>query len=203
MEINRRQFHRLPSQGEPCILNVDNLTLTGSIIDESISGAKVTDLDLLMMPYDKSLMLEYREGKIEFRSRNVERNDEGNFRMGVIRSESVPKDQTEESAAMLVNCYVQHHDAYVICMPIHIESPEQVLIQLWDGVQFRVPRTHLFALTRSERFEMLADEHVLSYTAAMYGFQFPTMEAGRRQVFEHEYGAHGNCHITMAATVES
>jgi hypothetical protein len=196
MEINRRKFHRIPSQGEPCTVKVDNLTLSGSIIDESISGAKVADLDLLMMPYNKQVTLEYREGKIDFRAMNVERTENGYFKMGVVRSEL--SEEPEGSNAMLVNCYVQHQEAYVICMPIHIESDNQVLIQLWDGVQFRVPRSKLFALSRSERFELLANDHILAYTAVMYGFQLVSPEVSRRQIFEHEYGTFDNCQLAVA-----
>jgi len=198
MEINRRKFHRIPSQAEPCSIIVDNLELNGLIANESISGASVTELELLMMPYNKALTLEYREGKMEVRARNIERTEDGKFQMGVIRSEAMPSEQLEDSAAMLVNCYVQHQEAFVICMPIHIESEDHVLIQLWDGVQFRVQRSKLKPLTRTERFEMLADEYILNYTAAMYGFQVVSPEAGQQKVFEHEFGVYENCPIAFA-----
>ena len=199
MEINRRKFHRITSQGEPCCLRVDNLELPGLLVDESISGAKVADLNLLMMPYNKSLTLEHRDGTIEVRARNVERMENGTFVIGLVRTETLSAEQLQDSPAMLINCYVQYEEAFVICVPIHIESENQVLIQLVDGVQFRVPSNQLKPLTRSERFEMLSNEHCLSYTAPMYGFQSESMESDRQNIFEHEFGVYENCPVAMVA----
>lgn len=202
MEINRRKFHRIPASREPCVVKVDNLQLTGILADESISGAKIANLDLLMMPYNKALTLEHRDGVIDVRARNAYRGEDDTFLMGVVRTETLSPEQLNESAAMLVNCYFQHQGAYVICMPIHIETQNQVLIQLWDGVQFRVPRSQLSPLTRAERFEMLGDHNCLAYTAAMYGFEIESHEYTRQKVFEHEFGAYENCPMTTAV-VES
>lgn len=179
---------------EPCKLIVDHIELSGLMADESISGAKIVDLDLLMLPWNKPIQLEYREGKLDVRARNVFRGEDDKFTLGVVRSETLSKEQAAVSTAMLVNCYVQYEDSFVICMPIHIESESHALIQLWDGVQFRVPRSQLKALSRIERYEMLADARCLAYTKAMYGLTEET-DSDRRLVFEHEFGVYEGCPI--------
>lgn len=202
---NRRKFHRIPSSTQPdsCTVLVDNVQLQGSIGDESITGAKLADLDLLMLPYDKEFSLKYRDQTVSVRARHVSRLPSGSFVVGVIRNDALESAQFANKSAMLINCYVKHGAAFVICMPIHIESEEKTLIQLWDGVQFRVPRSQLCPLTRMERFEMLLhNERCLDYTASMYGFNNPTREMNRHQIFEHEFGTYHNCPVAKMMLAE-
>jgi len=192
---NRRKYHRIPSYSEACSVTLDNVILKGSIVDESISGVGVTGLDLLMMPHNKPLTIEYRDGSFEANARHVERQPDGQFNLGVIRREELDREELVDSAAMLINCYVKHGNAFVICMPILLESDSQVLIQLWDGVQFRVAREQLSPMSRIERFEMLSDLGCLQYTTEMYGFKSVSPEVNKLQVFEHEFGTYNQCPV--------
>jgi len=196
MTTNRRKFHRIPGTLEPCVLKMDSSQLVGSLADESIAGAKICEIDLLVLPFNKPMRLEYRDGAVDVRARNTERDADGKFVLGLVRTETLTPDQLEPTTAMLVNCYVQYGDAYVICMPVRIETDTHALIQLWDGVQFRVPRCQLKPLTRTERFEMLGDDKCLNYTAAMYGIH--SVDNLRREIFEHEFGVYEGCPVAAA-----
>ena len=201
MSTEQRKFHRIAGSGEPCALELDTTQIHGRLSDESISGAKISELDLLMLPYNKQMNLSFREGEVDVRARNISRDENGKFRLGVVRSEMLSREQLLPSTAMLLNCYVIHGGACVICMPVRVESETQALIQLWDGVQFRVPRDHLRPLTRTERYEMLADEKCQQYTAAMYGIS-PTQDDLQKMLFEHEFGEYESCPVSssLAAT---
>ena len=192
---NRRKYLRMSSGGEECTLTVDGIKLEGEIVDESISGIGITGLDLLMMPHNKPLTVEHRDGSFSGNARHVKRQEDGQFNLGVIRETELSSDEPLETAAMLINCYVKHGDALVICMPILLESDSQVLIQLWDGVQFRVPRSKLNPMSRLERFEILKDLNCLGYTAEMYGFPSASAEDARLQVFKHEFGQYEQCPV--------
>lgn len=200
--MDKRKYLRMQSQRDPCVITVDGVTFEGSVADESISGAKIVNLDLLMMPHNKQLSLTNRGASISVNARNASRAENGKFQLGVIRTELLEDESADDAPAMLINCYVQHGDACVICMPIHIESEEQIVIQLWDGVQFRVPRTQLRPMSRPERFEMLADPHSLEYTVAMYGFQSASPADDRRQVFDYEFGSYYDCPVTNMASAQ-
>lgn len=192
---NRRKYHRIPAHLEACTVRVDNVELKGSIVDESISGAGITGLDLLVMPYNKPLSVKYRDESFEANARHIGRQPDGQFNLGVIRRTELKPEDTADSPAMLINCYVQHGDAYVICMPIIIESDSQVLIQLWDGVQFRVPRSQLSPKSRLERYAMLDDLGCLQYTTEMYGLKSVSPEIDRKQLFEYEFGQYAHCPV--------
>lgn len=196
---DKRKFLRIKSQPEPCTVVVDQTNITGTIVDESISGAKIIGLDLMMMPFNKKLSLQYREENISVHARNTMRDEDGKFVLGVVRSEVLDAEQQADSSAMLINCYVKHGGACVICVPLQIESDSTVVIQLWDGVQFRVPRSQLFPMSRLERFEMLEDTTCLAYTTAMYGFENISIDFDRRQVFEYEFGNFDNCPVSQLA----
>ncbi len=176
---------------------VDNVKLDGGIVDESISGVGITGLDLLMMPYNKPLVVEYREGSFDANARHIGRQPNGQLSLGVIRRTELKNEDVADSAAMLVNCYVKHGDAHVICMPILLESDSHVLIQLWDGIQFRVPRSNLSPRSRLERFAMLEDLGCLQYTTAMYGFESVSPSFDRQQIFEYEFGNYAECPVLL------
>lgn len=200
---NNRQYLRMTSQLVPCTVCVDQVRIAGVIADESISGAKIVDLDLLMLPFNKELSLEYRSEKISVHARNTTRDENNKFVLGVVRAEMLDAERKAQSSAMLINCYVKHGDACVICMPIHIESETQVVIQLWDGVQFRVPRESLLPMSRSERFAMLRDPQCFQYTAGMYGFDTNPSDRNLQQLFEYEFGTYEGCPVAQMASTAS
>lgn len=194
----------MSSQPEPCTVAVDNARISGLVVDESISGAKITDLDLLMMPFNKEVSLEYHDQKVVAHARNTMRDESKKFILGVVRSETLDPEQREPTGAMLINCYVKHGEACVICMPIQIESESQVLIQLWDGVQFRVPRERLIPMSRIERFEMLKNNPTsLEYTAALYGFHQDSPQARLQDLFQYEFGMYDGCPVANLVVSES
>ena len=197
---NKRKYHRIPSELVPCTIDVDDVRISGLVADESISGAKIVGLDLLTMPFNKKLSLEYRNEKIEVHARNAIRAEDNSFMLGVVRTEMLDPERTNsDSNAMLINCYVKHGNACVICMPIHIESEKQIVIQLWDGVQFRVPRSSLAPMSRGERFAMLREPGCFEYTASMYGFDTSNTEENIQNLFEYEFGSYDDCPVAKLA----
>lgn len=197
---NKRKYHRMPSsEPVPCTVAVDDIRISGVIANESISGARIVGLDLLMMPFNKELSLEFRNEKIAVHARNTSRDEDNKFVLGVVRHEMLDSDRETESTAMLINCYVKHGNACVICMPIHIESESQIVIQLWDGVQFRVPRSSLVPMSRGERFAMLSDPGCFEYTASMYGFDPTNTQQNLQDLFEYEFGTYTECPVAKLA----
>ena len=130
------------------------------------------------MPYNKPIKLAYRGGEIDVRcSQHQPFTKTGRSDSASSAAEMLSQEQQLSSTAMLLNCYVLHGGAYVICMPVRVESETQALIQLWDGVQFRVPRDHLRPLTRVPSVTRCSPtKDAQQYTAAMYGHQ---PDAGR------------------------
>lgn len=174
---------------------MDSVQLNGSIVDESIAGAAIAGLDLLMMAYDKGLTVVHREEQFEANARRVSREDDGRFNLGVIRRDSISDDDVVEDSAMLINCYVKLRDTLAICAPIEIENATQVLVQLWDGMQFRVDKSLLSPMTRAERYQMLSQSDVLQTAMNMYGFAPSSSFYDQRRVFEHEFGIYRDCSI--------
>jgi len=58
MITNRRKFHRIPVD-ERCIVKIDGVDLECTLVDQSITGAKIAGLDFLVVPYGKKLSIHY------------------------------------------------------------------------------------------------------------------------------------------------
>lgn len=197
MQPNRRQFHRFSPEPTPCVVTMDSVQLGGIVVDESINGAGICGLDMLMIPYNKKLTVTYRDESFSAIARRVTRRSDGRIKLGVVRESEVSDGDLVPSNAMLVNCYVQLKDMLVICAPVELNNENQILIQLWDGMQFRVSRSQLVSLTREERFQLLGEEGILGQAVEMYGLG--DQGAGLRQVFEYEFGSYDECPVFQHA----
>jgi hypothetical protein len=195
MQQNRRKHERISGNEEPCVVSLDQVHMEGIVVDESVAGVGIAGLDLFMMPFNKPVIVNRREGQFAANVRYVRRTQDHRFNVGVIRRTELTAEEATENSAMLINCYVNHHDWLVICMPIEVDS-DQVVVQLWDGLQFRVKRADLVSLTRRERFQMLDDEKHLSNALEMYKLQSESPTADRYRIFEHEFGQYNDCPIS-------
>ena len=195
MQPNRRQFHRFSGEPSPCVVAMDSVQLGGALVDESIAGAGICGLDLLMIPFNKSLTVTHRDESFQAFARRVARQADGRINLGVVRNDA-DVDSTS-SSAMLINCYVQLKDTLAICAPVAFEKDSRILIQLFDGMQFRVNRSQLISLTRKERFEMLGHERILEQAIEMYGLVDSAF--GARHVFEYEFGTYDECPVLQLA----
>lgn len=196
MQEDRRKHQRIAANDDPCVVSIDDVFLEGEVVDESVSGTGIAGLDLFMMPYNKPVIVSRREGQFAANVRHVRRERDRRFNIGVIRRTELTADEAEEDSAMLINCYVNHQDWMVICMPISVDS-DKVVVQLWDGLQFRVSRSDLVSMTREERFEMLRDRKHLSNAVEMYKFESSSLDEDRLRVFEYEYGFFNGCPISQ------
>lgn len=195
MHEDRRKHQRICANNESCVVSIDDVFLEGEVVDESVSGIGVAGLDLFMMPFNKPVVVTRREGQFAANVRYVRRERDNRFNIGVIRRTELTADEAIEDSAMLINCYVNHQDWMVICIPVSVDS-DKVVVQLWDGLQFRVSRRDLVSLTRSERFEMLSDPRHLANALEMYQFAKSSPDADRLRIFEHEFGTYKDCPIS-------
>ena len=189
MQSNRREFHRIPASGCPCEVSVDGVKLAGMLRDESISGARVSGLNLLMLPLNRKLQVSTRDGDFEGYVRNVARDENNLMDVGLRRVENA-KEVEEESFAMLLNCFVEFQGNLVICVPLELQDDGVARVQLWDGKQFQIPVSTLVSLTRTERYEQLNDPAKLRFSADLYGFG---PAATQHMVFEFEFGKMAAC----------
>jgi len=189
MQQNQRKYHRLPSAGAHCAVFIDGVRVEGQMRDESISGAKVSGLDLLMLPLNKQVEIEFEGETFSAFARNAMRGEDGLCTVG-FRRDDTSEGKEAEDTAMLLNSFIAHHGSYAICIPMGLDANGGVQVQLWNGKQFVIPRAGLKMLTRLERFEILADPEHLKFAAGIYGFE---KLAPRSEVFEFEYGKMVSC----------
>ncbi len=189
MQQNKRKYHRLPSAGAACTVFIDGVRIAGEMRDESISGAKVSGLELLMLPLNKKVDIEFEGETFSAFARNAQRGEDGLFIVGFRRDETTKGDDLE-CTAMLLNAFFEHHGSYAICVPLGLDASGNVTVQLWNGKQFVVPLGSLKSLTRTERFEILANPEHLKFSAGIYGFQLPS---SRSEIFDFEYGKMNGC----------
>ena len=161
MQKNKRRYHRIPASDAACTVIIDGVQLHGRMRDESISGAKISGLEVLMLPLNKKVKIECEGETLTAFARNAIRDEDGGFIIGFRRDET-SEGKEDEDTAILVNCFITHHSSYAICVPIALESNNMVKVQLWNGKQFVVPYSSLQSMTRLERYENLKDGKHLS-----------------------------------------
>ena len=202
MFTNRRKFSRINIEGEECTVIIDGCEMSGNLADESIDGARVTGLDFLMIPHGKPISIRHRDGSFFANIRNLERDAEtGQIIIGVSRNEEL-SELKDSNDAMLLNAFLAHDGHLIACIPVTMKSKTLVTVQLWDGMQFDVPRDSITSLTRNERFEQLGDEATLRWVAEMYAMGTSVLNYQKRKiVFEFEFGHLPECASLNAAAV--
>ena len=191
MITNRRKFHRIPVE-EKCIVKIDGVDLECSLVDQSITGAKIAGLDFLVIPYGKELSVHYDDEVFEAIVRGVTRNDKNEMLIGIERAETADPDSIDKDA-MLLNCYLRHEGNLMVCIPISVEADSRVRVQLWDGMQFPINFTALVTMNRTERYQSLMKGSDLSMIADLYGIKNVPMSRLLDTLFEFEFGQLSNC----------
>jgi hypothetical protein len=194
MFTNRRKYQRIASHKEECSVIVDNRELRGFLVDESINGAGVAGVDFLMIPNGQPLQVRHRDTEFFGNVRFVSRDENGCVQVGVSRSEELIPLSVDENA-MLLNCYIQHQNQLIVCIPIAMKNDRIVRVQLFDGMQFDTLRDSLLSFTRTERFKQLGDQGRLDFTCGLYGLGEDSKDAKvrRQEVFEFEFGVMKQC----------
>ena len=198
MITNRRKFHRIPVE-EKCIVKIDGVDLECSLVDQSITGAKIAGLDFLVIPYGKELSVHYDEEVFQAVVRGVTRNDKNEMLIGIERSETADPDSIDKDA-MLLNCYLRHEGNLMVCIPISVEADSRVRVQLWDGMQFPISFTALVTMNRTERYKSLMKGSDLSMIADLYGIKNVPMSRLLDTLFEFEFGQLSNCSAKETCT---
>lgn len=191
MITNRRKFHRIPVE-EKCIAKIDGVDLECTLVDQSITGAKIAGLDFLVVPYGKPLSIHYDGEVFEAIIRGVTRNDKNEMLIGIERAETAEPDTIEQDA-MLLNCFIRHEGNLMVCIPISVEADQRVLIQLWDGMQFPINFSALVTMNRRERYQSLMKGSNLSMIGDLYGIKDVPMSQLLDALFEFEFGKLSNC----------
>lgn len=191
MITNRRKFHRISIE-EKCVVKIDGVDLKCSLVDQSITGAKIAGLDFLVIPYGKSLSIHYDEESFEAIIRGVTRNEKNEMLIGIERTETADPDSIDRDA-MLLNCYLRHEGNLVVCIPISVEADGRVRVQLWDGMQFPINFTALVTMNRIERYQSLMKGSDLAMIAGLYGIEGVPLARLVDALFEFEFGALSNC----------
>ena len=191
MITNRRKFHRIPVE-EMCIAKIDGVDLECTLIDQSITGAKIAGLDFLVIPYGKALSIHHDDEGFDAVIRGVTRNEKNEMLIGIERSETADPD-TLDKDAMLLNCYIRHEGNLMVCIPISVEADGRVRVQLWDGMQFPINFTALVTMNRTERYKSLMKGSNLSMIADLYGITDVPMNRLLDTLFEFEFGHLSNC----------
>lgn len=188
-----------PRGGETaCVLTIDGVENTGRMdgvtLKQADGSIQVHDLSLLTLSHNKLINITRPDGKFSCYSRSMRRNDAGTLDLTVNFSRSQTSGQ--DQSAMLLNCYIRLESSFIICMPVEFEDDISARVQLWDKMQFRVPKTSLTAMTRAERFESLGHERHLKAACDTYGFSRCGAQQDRVRVFLFEFGEIADCTIT-------
>jgi hypothetical protein len=191
MITNRRKFHRIPVE-ETCTVKIDGVDLECKLVDQSITGAKVSGLDFLVIPYGKSLSVHYDDEVFDAVIRGVTRNDKNEMLIGIERAENTDPDTLNETA-MLLNCYLRHEGNLMVCIPISVDADNRVKVQLWDGMQFPINFSALVTMNRTERYQSLIKGSDLAMIAELYGLKDVPMSKMLDALFEFEFGSLPNC----------
>ncbi len=198
MITNRRKFHRI-SVDEKCSVRIDGVDLECSLVDQSITGAKIAGLDFLVIPYGKPLSVHFGSESFDAVIRGVTRNEKNEMLIGIERVETAKGDSPDEEA-MLLNCYLRHEGNLMVCIPISVEADNRVRVQLWDGMQFPINFTALVTMNRTERYESLMKGSDLSMIADLYGIKDVPLSRLLDTLFEFEFGVLSNCNAKAACS---
>ncbi len=191
MITNRRKFHRIPVD-EKCIAKIDGVDLECTLLDQSITGAKIAGLDFLVVPYGKPVSIHYDDEVFDAVIRGVTRNDKQEMLIGIERAENADR-ETLDQDAMLLNCFIRHEGNLMVCIPISVDPDKRVRIQLWDGMQFPINFSALVTMNRRERYQSLLKGSNLSMIADLYGIKDVPMSQLLDTIFEFEFGQLSNC----------
>jgi hypothetical protein len=170
----------------PGVVEVGGVEHGCEIISQTKQSIQLRGVKLLVLARNKPMNILYQGGEVAAHSRNVQRHLDGSFLIDADVADSLPIDESE--ATMLVNCYIRLKSGVIICMPIAFEDDLTARVQLWDGMQFRVPNRSLTAMTRQERIQSLGQLDQLKTACDTYGFDSVDHELAVQRVTEFEFG---------------
>ena len=186
MNENRRKFMRINTASAQCLVKLGVGESTGVVVNESIDGLRIGEMELLILVADQKVTVCYDEGVTYGRCRSVSRDPNGTFQIGIYR---VTDDYVAETTSILLNSFMRFDGCDVVCVPLAALSGNRIRIRLLDGSEFTVKREQLFALTREEREQELRQPAKLQKLIDVYSFMDNSRDwYGADDVLNHEFG---------------
>lgn len=173
MSQNRRQYFRLAVDVEPVEIDLRGQVYQGLLLEESIGGLKVGGLKLLNLVRGEHVVFRGQRETYRGLCRNVVRDEQGLFTIGIERSETATASLTKR---MLVNSYIVNEGFCFVCYPELSGSSEATQITLWNDHQLTANTQQLCSFTEGERREHLENPACLNLVATAYG-RMPTSVA--------------------------
>jgi len=162
MDNNRRKFARITSNEENCQVTINGHSYHAKLVDQSIGGFRIEGLNLLMLPDNVPIVLEFDGESTEVVCRNVSRVDDNSFAVGLQRTDlkktAVEEDSVEITPKIFINSYVKLNDSFkTLCWPLAVEGESKLVVEIAGGKEFRVSLDKIQTFTRIERLRDLRE----------------------------------------------
>ncbi len=186
MNENRRKFMRINASSVDCVVKLGVGESPGVLINESIDGLRIGEMELLILIADQKVTVCHDDGVTVGRCRSVSRNPNGTFQIGIYR---VPDNYVGDATSILLNSFMRFDGCDVVCVPLAVMDDNRLRIRLINGVEFTVRREQLFQLTREEREQELRNPGKLQKLIEVYSFMDNSRDwYGADDVVNHEFG---------------
>lgn len=173
MENNRRKFSRIPVGGETCQVSINGHSYHAKLVDQSIGGFRIEGLNLLMLPDNVPIVLEFDGESTEVVCRNVARVGDNSFAVGLQRTDlKKPKKDDEESTEItpqiFINSYVRLDETFkTLCWPLAVNE-SKLVVEVAGGKEFQVGLGKIQTFTQIERLRDLRKSDSLKRLAELY-----------------------------------
>ena len=160
MENNRRKFSRIAVNEETCCVTINGHSYHAKLVDQSIGGFRIEGLNLLMLPDNVPIVLEFDGESTEVVCRNVNRVDGNSFAVGLQRTDTKRKSKEEEesteiSPQIFINSYLKLEETFkTLCWPLAVDD-SKLVVEVAGGKEFKVGLGKIQTFTRNERLRDL------------------------------------------------
>lgn len=159
MENNRRKFSRIAVNEETCNVTINGHSYHAKLVDQSIGGFRIEGLNLLMLPDNVPIVLEFDGETTEVVCRNVKRVDDNSFAVGLQRTDVKKKTEDEESTEItpqvFINSYVKLDETFkTLCWPLAV-ADSKLVVEVAGGKEFKVGMGKIQTFTKKERLSDL------------------------------------------------
>jgi hypothetical protein len=183
---NRRKFSRMIPVNAECELKIGGEKLKCELLEDSIGGMKVGGLDLLLVPQDAAVELNYRDFAQQGCCRSICRGEGNRFEMGIMLCDETSRPTT---GGLLVGCFVRCHDNMIACRPIGLSDDGRVRLQIHDGKEFVIARKFLVGKTRNERArDLYANPAEVQFASKNYGLNVDNATDRVETIVDFEFG---------------
>jgi len=166
-------------------LRFGDAEFSGFVVEESIGGMKVSGLDLLCLPENQPVTIEYNDSVEHGVCRNLTRAEDGKMELGVmLRSAPV----IAEPNGLLLSCFFSVQNEWVFCRPVRVDDKQKLTICLFDGKEFNVNRSDVTPLTCKEREASLQGSlERVQFLSNLYGMNSNPLSESIREILDFEF----------------